>query len=59
MDINSLISTVFSGLSVLVVEDVEGCGDAVVVTAAREMWRCRVRCAGRRRRRCTGITAGR
>ncbi|WP_456293485.1 ISL3 family transposase [Streptomyces azureus] len=33
MDINSLISTVFSGLSVLVVEDVEGCGDAVVVTA--------------------------
>lgn len=33
MDVNSLISTVFSGLSVLVVEDVEDCGDAVVVTA--------------------------
>ncbi len=33
MDVNSLISTVFSGLSVLVVEDVVDCGDAVVVTA--------------------------
>lgn len=33
MEVNSRISTVFSGLSVLVVEDVEDCGDAVVVTA--------------------------
>ncbi|MGW0926905.1 ISL3 family transposase [Streptomyces sp. NPDC002755] len=33
MDVNSLIGTVFSGLSVLVVEDVVDGGDAVVVTA--------------------------
>lgn len=33
MDVNSLVSTVFSGLSVLVVEDVVDGGDAVVVTA--------------------------
>jgi hypothetical protein len=31
MDVNSLVSTVFSGLSVLVVEEVVGGGDAVVV----------------------------
>ncbi|WP_455361846.1 hypothetical protein [Streptomyces sp. SYSU K21746] len=33
MDVNSLIRTVFSGLSALVVEDVVDGGDAVVVTA--------------------------
>ncbi|MFE4678030.1 hypothetical protein [Streptomyces sp. NPDC056721] len=33
MDVNSLIGTVFSGLSALVVEDVTGDGDEVVVTA--------------------------
>jgi transposase len=33
MDVNSLVSTVFSGLSVLVVEDRVNGGDAVVVTA--------------------------
>lgn len=33
MDVNSLVSAVFSGSSVLVVEDVVDCGDAVVVTA--------------------------
>ncbi|MEU5547509.1 transposase family protein [Streptomyces sioyaensis] len=33
MDVNSLVGTVFSGLSVLVVEDVADGGDAVVVTA--------------------------
>ncbi len=33
MDVNSLVMTVFSGLSALVVEDVTDGGDAVVVTA--------------------------
>lgn len=33
IDVNSLVSTVFSGLAVLVVEDVVDGGDAVVVTA--------------------------
>lgn len=33
MDVNSLVGTVFSGLPVLVVEDVVDGGDAVVVTA--------------------------
>jgi len=33
MDVNSLMVTVFSGLSVLVVEDVADGGDAVVITA--------------------------
>ncbi|WP_455753410.1 ISL3 family transposase [Streptomyces avermitilis] len=33
MDVNSLVGTVFSGLSALVVEDVTDGGDAVVVTA--------------------------
>ncbi|MCX4427106.1 hypothetical protein [Streptomyces mirabilis] len=33
MDVNSLGSTVFSGLSVLVVVDVTDGGDVVVVTA--------------------------
>jgi hypothetical protein len=59
MDVNSLIGTVFSGLSALVVEDVADDGDIVMVTArtrdvAVPCWR-----AGRRRRRCTGIPAGR
>ncbi|WP_435851990.1 ISL3 family transposase [Streptomyces microflavus] len=33
MDVNSLVGTVFSGLSALVVEDVADGGDAIVVTA--------------------------
>ncbi|MEU1827554.1 ISL3 family transposase [Streptomyces abikoensis] len=33
MDVNSLVGTVFSGLSVLAIEDVADDGDAVVVTA--------------------------
>jgi hypothetical protein len=59
VDINSLMEILFSGLSALAVEDVADGGDAVVVSARTRTWRCRVRCAGRRRRRCTGITTGR
>jgi hypothetical protein len=33
MDVNSIVGTVFSGLSALVVEDVADGGDAVMVTA--------------------------
>ena len=59
IDVTELVGIVFSGLSALVIEDVEDAGDVIVVRARTRAGRWPARAAGLRLAGCTAITSGR